>query len=276
MPAVAIRPRNILFIKLAEQGSTVLAAAAIQRAVDMVGRENVFLAVFAENRFILDRRARFSPGARQRWAHLARDPPPALRCGHRSRVLRPLFGGVHLPLGRAASGGFPDFLRGRPVPGRSADASPALQSVPAHESDFCPDGNGVDRQPGAVADLRRPAAGDGNRRLVVRTPAERSGRGARVVARGNRWPQRDGPADPAQRQRVRFAAAAPVGAGTLCRPCAAVAGRVPGGLRADDGRARGSAGRGPAGGGNRLAPLLVSGGQDDLAPTGSTRWRICL
>ena len=53
-PAVAIRPRNILFIKLAEQGSTVLAAAAIQRAVDMVGRENVFFAVFAENRFILD------------------------------------------------------------------------------------------------------------------------------------------------------------------------------------------------------------------------------
>jgi ADP-heptose:LPS heptosyltransferase len=53
-PAVAIRPRNILFIKLAEQGSTVLAAAAIQRAVEMVGRENVYFAVFAENRFILD------------------------------------------------------------------------------------------------------------------------------------------------------------------------------------------------------------------------------
>ena len=53
-PPAAIRPRNILFIKLAEQGSTVLAASAIQRAVDMVGRENVFFAVFAENRFILD------------------------------------------------------------------------------------------------------------------------------------------------------------------------------------------------------------------------------
>jgi ADP-heptose:LPS heptosyltransferase len=51
---VAIRPRNILFVKLAEQGSTVLAFAAIRRAVEMVGRENVYFAVFAENRFILD------------------------------------------------------------------------------------------------------------------------------------------------------------------------------------------------------------------------------
>jgi ADP-heptose:LPS heptosyltransferase len=54
VPPTAARPRNILFIKLAEQGSTVLAAAAIQQAVDMVGRENVYFTVFAENRFILD------------------------------------------------------------------------------------------------------------------------------------------------------------------------------------------------------------------------------
>ncbi len=48
-------PRSkVLFVKLAEQGSTVLAYAAIRRAVQMVGRENVFFAVFAENRFILD------------------------------------------------------------------------------------------------------------------------------------------------------------------------------------------------------------------------------
>ncbi len=45
---------RILFIKLAEQGSTVLAQAAIRRAVAMMGRENVFFVVFAENRFILD------------------------------------------------------------------------------------------------------------------------------------------------------------------------------------------------------------------------------
>ena len=41
-------------MKLAEQGSTVLAARAIRRAIDWVGRENVYFMVFAENRFILD------------------------------------------------------------------------------------------------------------------------------------------------------------------------------------------------------------------------------
>src|SRR5271157_2812317 len=46
--------RRILFVKLAEQGSTVLAAAAIARAVQMVGREQVYFVLFEENRFILD------------------------------------------------------------------------------------------------------------------------------------------------------------------------------------------------------------------------------
>ncbi len=45
---------KVLFVKLAEQGSTVLAYTAIRRAVQTVGRENVFFVVFAENRFILD------------------------------------------------------------------------------------------------------------------------------------------------------------------------------------------------------------------------------
>ena len=39
-------PRSILFIKLAEQGSTVLAGAAIARAVKMAGRQNVFFITF--------------------------------------------------------------------------------------------------------------------------------------------------------------------------------------------------------------------------------------
>ena len=52
-PAVR-RPRKILFIKFAEQGSTVLAYPAIRRATEMVGRENVYFVVFADNRFILD------------------------------------------------------------------------------------------------------------------------------------------------------------------------------------------------------------------------------
>jgi ADP-heptose:LPS heptosyltransferase len=46
--------RSILFVKLAEQGSTVLAASAIRRAVARVGKENVYFAAFEENRFILD------------------------------------------------------------------------------------------------------------------------------------------------------------------------------------------------------------------------------
>ncbi|MBI4707220.1 MAG: glycosyltransferase family 9 protein [Candidatus Omnitrophica bacterium] len=45
---------KILFIKLVEQGSTVLAYSALKRAVEMVGKENVYFAVFKENRFILD------------------------------------------------------------------------------------------------------------------------------------------------------------------------------------------------------------------------------
>ena len=55
----AVRPgsrqvERILFVKFAEQGSTVLAYPAILRAVEMVGRENVYFVVFEDNRFILD------------------------------------------------------------------------------------------------------------------------------------------------------------------------------------------------------------------------------
>lgn len=47
-------PKRLLFIKLIEQGATVLAADAIRRAIERVGRENVHFCVFAENRPILD------------------------------------------------------------------------------------------------------------------------------------------------------------------------------------------------------------------------------
>src|ERR1051325_2412908 len=46
--------RTILFVKLAEQGSTVLAHGALCRAVELVGRGNVYFIAFGENRFILD------------------------------------------------------------------------------------------------------------------------------------------------------------------------------------------------------------------------------
>src|SRR5438874_4889226 len=46
--------QRILFVKFAEQGSTVLAYPAIRRAIEMVGREHVYFVVFEDNRFILD------------------------------------------------------------------------------------------------------------------------------------------------------------------------------------------------------------------------------
>src|SRR6476619_1573715 len=53
-PPGSRRVRRVLFIKFAEQGSTVLAYPAIRRATEMVGRENVYFVVFEDNRFILD------------------------------------------------------------------------------------------------------------------------------------------------------------------------------------------------------------------------------
>lgn len=47
-------PRRLAVIKLAEQGATVAAWPALQRATDLVGRDNLFMVVFEENRFIID------------------------------------------------------------------------------------------------------------------------------------------------------------------------------------------------------------------------------
>ena len=51
---LAAPPKRILLLKLTEQGSTVLAHDAIRRAIELVGKGNVFFAVFEENRTILD------------------------------------------------------------------------------------------------------------------------------------------------------------------------------------------------------------------------------
>jgi ADP-heptose:LPS heptosyltransferase len=53
---------SILFLKLAEQGSTVLAHEAVTRAVERVGRERVYFLVFEENRFIVDALGLVPPG----------------------------------------------------------------------------------------------------------------------------------------------------------------------------------------------------------------------
>ncbi|MDX9821775.1 MAG: glycosyltransferase family 9 protein [Syntrophales bacterium] len=46
--------KSVLFVKLIEQGATVLAADAIARAAEIAGRNNVHFCVFEENRPILD------------------------------------------------------------------------------------------------------------------------------------------------------------------------------------------------------------------------------
>jgi ADP-heptose:LPS heptosyltransferase len=46
--------RKIVFIKLVEQGATVLAYPSLKRAVEIAGRENVYFCIFKENRPILD------------------------------------------------------------------------------------------------------------------------------------------------------------------------------------------------------------------------------
>lgn len=48
------RVSKILFIKLLEQGSTVLAYPALKRAQELVGKKNVYIMVFRENRPILE------------------------------------------------------------------------------------------------------------------------------------------------------------------------------------------------------------------------------
>ncbi|MCZ7629294.1 MAG: hypothetical protein M5U19_09600 [Microthrixaceae bacterium] len=48
------QPRRILVIKLAEQGAWVVAWSALTDALEMVGRDNVFVMTFSENRFVLD------------------------------------------------------------------------------------------------------------------------------------------------------------------------------------------------------------------------------
>ncbi|MFC1631239.1 glycosyltransferase family 9 protein [Candidatus Omnitrophota bacterium] len=53
-PVIYPKSGKILFIKLIEQGSTVLAYPALNKAVDSVGRDNVFFLVLKRNRPILD------------------------------------------------------------------------------------------------------------------------------------------------------------------------------------------------------------------------------
>ena len=123
---------RILFIKLAEQGSTVLAQAAIRRAVEMVGRENVFFVVFAENRFILDlldlipmanvftiNAGSIGTLVTSTWEALGRIRRMAFDAADRPRVFCPDVRRVLLRHRRAPPGGLPHVLRRGAVPGRT-------------------------------------------------------------------------------------------------------------------------------------------------------------
>ena len=46
--------KRVLFIKLIEQGASVLAFSALKKAIEEYGKENIYFMVFEENRFILD------------------------------------------------------------------------------------------------------------------------------------------------------------------------------------------------------------------------------
>ena len=54
-------PRRILFVKLIEMGSSVLACPAFEEAVRRIGRENIFIILFAPNRPIIDLLPFFPP-----------------------------------------------------------------------------------------------------------------------------------------------------------------------------------------------------------------------
>lgn len=53
-PRAPEQPSRILIVKLAEQGAWVVAWSAIQDAIELVGRDNVLLMTFADNRPVLD------------------------------------------------------------------------------------------------------------------------------------------------------------------------------------------------------------------------------
>lgn len=48
------KPSKIVFLKFIEQGATILAYPAIKRAVELVGKQNVYFCVFDNNRPVLD------------------------------------------------------------------------------------------------------------------------------------------------------------------------------------------------------------------------------
>lgn len=143
------KPSRIIFVKFAEQGSTVLAFRAIERAKAMVGAENVYFLVFQENRFILDA-MNLIPKENVvtiRHRNLLDLAIQALVALYRVRRLR-IDAAIDLEFfarssasltyltGAKSRVGFHAFFWGRSIPRRPDDSPGALQSAFAHESDL--------------------------------------------------------------------------------------------------------------------------------------------
>ena len=52
--SISSKPKKVVFIKLIEQGASVLAYSALKESIEKYGKDNVYFLVFQENRFILD------------------------------------------------------------------------------------------------------------------------------------------------------------------------------------------------------------------------------
>ena len=269
---------KILFIKLAEQGSTVLAQAAIRRAVEMVGAANVFFVVFAENRFILDlldlipreNVLTINAGSLESlvtsgWTVLGRIRRMAFESAVDLEFFARFSTAFCFLTGARRRVGFHTFFHEGPYRGDLmthrllynpylhtsqifALMVEALRADPAQLPTFGVQPPNADEMPAAFQPTAEEIATV--RGIVEREGAGR-GAGARLILLN------------ANAQRP--AAAAPLGTGALRGTRAAVARHVPRRLRADDRRAGGSGGGRTAGGGPWGRAVFFARGQDEPA-----------
>ena len=166
-PPGARQLRRILFVKFAEQGSTVLSYSAIRRAIDMVGRENVYFVVFDDNRFILDAMEIIPEDnvitiATQ---SLFRFTLTTLRSVHRVRKIRvdavidmeflTRFSAIlTFTTGAKSRVGFHTFFGDGPYPGRPNDTSAFIQSSSPYESNVRSHGRSIDPRSSRASDVR--------------------------------------------------------------------------------------------------------------------------
>ena len=170
MPDCSRPPRNLLVVKLAEQGSTVLAYQALQRAVEIVGRENVYFIAFEENRFILDALGIIPEQnvvvvsvknlsricLEYAFSHPAASPLKT-RCVRRHGIFFTRFRSAVLSKRGETAYRLSCFFWSRAISRRSDDSPVALQSAPPHQSNFHDAGGSHSLRPRNAANIRRDA-----------------------------------------------------------------------------------------------------------------------